>query len=65
MVDQDTFFLLKKGDLFSWPVEWRVKRSKQGGASDPRVGSWTGLILSIVFIVVMIEIGLFKYQDMV
>ena len=65
MVDQDTFFLLKKGDLFSWPVEWRVKRSKQGGASDRRVGSWTGLFLSLIFIVVMMMIGYQKYLDMV
>ena len=65
MVDQDTLFILKKADLFSWPVQLRIKRSKQGGASDPKIGSWTGLFLSFIFIMMMMYLGFMKYQDMV
>ena len=56
--------MLKKADLFAWPIELRVKRSKQGGASDHKIGSWTGLFLSFIVIGIMVALCALKWQDM-
>ena len=42
----NTLYMLKKIDIFSKPVELRLQRSKEGGASDTKVGSWFGVFLT-------------------
>ena len=62
-------YTLKKIDIFSKPVELRLQRSKEGGASDTKVGSWFGVFLTFGIIATLAsmissKIGLMnEYQN--
>ena len=45
---RNCFYKLKKLDLYSQTVSLRITRSKEGGSSDRSVGSFFGVIMTIV-----------------
>ena len=52
----NNLYLLKRLDFFAFEVKMRLQRSKEGGRSDARIGSWFGVFLSL-----MIVFGLIQY----
>ena len=65
MVNLDTLYALKNFDLFAQPVEMRFKRSKDQGQSNTRIGSWFGVCISILVIIVISKLLENKIHDMV
>ena len=59
-----TKLILKSADLFSKPVELKLKPSKKGGAAIPKVGSILGFCLSLLVVIIIIGMGVFKSGDM-
>ena len=55
---------LKELDLFSKPVELKLKPGKKGGKAKPMIGSVPGFFLSVLVVFILIQMGLFKHQDM-
>lgn len=56
--------VLKSADLFSKSVELKMKPGKKGGIAKPKIGSLCGFCLSILVIITLISMGLFKSRDM-
>ena len=54
MVNLNQLYLLKKADAFSMDVKLRLQRSKEGGVSDQKIGSFFGLFLTIFMIILII-----------
>lgn len=55
-ISKNDLYLLKNyGDLFSYDVKLRVQRSKEGGLSDNKIGSWFGAIISMTLLVATIK----------
>ena len=64
MVTLNQLYLLKKLDLFSHDVKLRLQRSKEGNASDEKIGSWFGLFLSFCLVVLLGMLMGTKWADM-
>ena len=55
MVSLNNLYILKSLDLFRYDVQLRVQRSKEGGASDHKIGSWFGVFCSFCLTVMVIS----------
>ena len=55
---------LKEMDLFSKPVELKLKPGKKGGKATPMIGSVPGFLLSVLVVFILIQMGFFKHKDM-
>lgn len=59
-IPKNQLYLLKKIDIFSQPVQLRLQRSREGGASDTKIGSWFGCILTLGIVGVMVNMMVHK-----
>ena len=64
MVSLDSLYFFKKLDFFAQPVRLKIKRSKEGRASDYNIGSWFGAILSILVVGALVLQTFVKYHVM-
>ena len=53
-VSLNSFYALKKLDFFSLDVKLRIQRSRDGGKSDQRIGSWFGVGASMTILIILL-----------
>ena len=46
----DFIYSFRKLDLFAQPVRLKVKRTRNGKASDYNIGSWLGALFSLAIV---------------
>lgn len=49
-ISKNNLYTLKKIDFFRHDVKLRLQRSKEGGVSDDKIGSWFGVFVSLSII---------------
>lgn len=54
-VSLNSLYALKSLDLFSTDVKLRIQRSREGGVSDQRIGSWFGVFISMAILATVIS----------
>lgn len=64
MVFIDKIFALKKLDIFAQPVRLKTKRSKNGRAVDFYIGSWLGVLLSLIIVAALAFLSFLKLYDL-
>ena len=50
----NNLYLIKKLDFFSFNVQLRIQRSKEGGRSDDKIGSYFGVLVSVFIVFVLV-----------
>ena len=55
-VSLNSLYALKSLDLFSTDVKLRIQRSREGGLSDQRVGSWFGVFISMTILAIVVSL---------
>lgn len=53
-VSLNSLYLLKRLDFFSLDVKLRIQRSRDGGKSDQRIGSWFGVAASMIILIILL-----------
>ena len=62
-VSKNDLYILKKLDFFSFDVKLRLQRSKEGGVSDDKIGSWFGVVVSLAIILGVTSFISTKFED--
>ena len=63
-VSLNSLYVLKKLDFFSLDVKLRIQRSRDGGKSDQRIGSWFGVSASMIILLFLFLFISGKIDDM-
>ena len=63
-ISLNRIYFLKQIDFFSQPVQFRLQRSKEGGISDQKIGSWFGLFLSVTLVAYLSFFGTYEIKIM-
>ena len=62
-ISKNNLYTLKKLDFFSFDVKLRLQRSKEGGVSDDKIGSWFGVFVSLAIILGVTSFIFCKFGD--
>lgn len=63
-ISLNKLYVLKQFDFFAFDVRLRLQRSKEGGRSDQRIGSWFGVFVSFTLVVTLIQFCSTKIRNM-
>jgi hypothetical protein len=63
-ISLNDLYILKLCDFFAFDVKLRLQRSKEGGRSDQRIGSWFGVFMSLMLVGIIIQFCSSKINNM-